>query len=117
MRKPDRDGEAVDVGGWFDVNHARAVESSLVKQLVEVLVGEAETAVGCLAEELVLVWRKVNDDHSPTRGEESTGLDDTVEEIFTELREGQTRLANEQARYQIAFRQDLANLVEQLRRS
>jgi chromosome segregation ATPase len=33
-----------------------------------------------------------------------------------ELRDGQVRLANEQARYQIAFRDDLARLAEQLRR-
>lgn len=34
-----------------------------------------------------------------------------------ELRTGQERLANEQARYQIAFREDLARLAEQLRRA
>ena len=33
-----------------------------------------------------------------------------------ELRDGQVRLANEQARYQIAFREDLARLAEQLKR-
>jgi chromosome segregation ATPase len=33
-----------------------------------------------------------------------------------ELRDGQVRLAAEQARYQIAFREDLAVLAEQLRR-
>ncbi len=33
-----------------------------------------------------------------------------------ELRTGQVRLASEQARYQIAFRQDLAELAETLRR-
>ena len=32
------------------------------------------------------------------------------------LRNSQVRLANEQARYEIAFRQDLAALAEQLRR-
>jgi DNA repair exonuclease SbcCD ATPase subunit len=36
--------------------------------------------------------------------------------VLDELREGQVRLANEQARYQIAFREDLARLAEQLRR-
>ncbi len=38
------------------------------------------------------------------------------EEVLDELRDGQVRLANEQARYQIAFREDLARLAEQLRR-
>lgn len=38
------------------------------------------------------------------------------EEVLEELRDTQERLANEQARYQIAFRADLARLAEQLRR-
>lgn len=36
--------------------------------------------------------------------------------VVDELRTGQVRLATEQARYQIAFRQDLAELAETLRR-
>jgi uncharacterized protein involved in outer membrane biogenesis len=38
-------------------------------------------------------------------------------EVVGDLRDGQVRLANEQARYQIAFREDLARLAEQLRRA
>jgi len=38
------------------------------------------------------------------------------EAVLGELRDGQVRLATEQARYQIAFREDLARLAEQLRR-
>ena len=37
------------------------------------------------------------------------------EAVLGEIRDGQARLANEQARYQIAFREDLARLAEQLR--
>ena len=37
-------------------------------------------------------------------------------EALDELRVSQTRIANEQARYQIAFRQDLAAIAEQLRK-
>lgn len=37
-------------------------------------------------------------------------------EAIEQLRVSQTRIANEQARYQIAFRQDLAAITEQLRR-
>ena len=40
-----------------------------------------------------------------------------ADEVVDELREAQTRLANEQARYQIAFRHDLADLAERLRHS
>ena len=38
------------------------------------------------------------------------------DEVVDALRGGQVKLANEQARYEIAFRQDLAALAEQLRR-
>jgi hypothetical protein len=37
---------------------------------------------------------------------------DVAEEVVGELRQGQVKLANEQARYQIAFREDLARLAE-----
>ena len=40
-----------------------------------------------------------------------------TERVVDELRDAQARLANEQARYQIAFRQDLADLVDRLRRT
>ena len=38
-------------------------------------------------------------------------------EALEQLRVNQIRIANEQARYEIAFRQDLAELVEQIRRT
>jgi hypothetical protein len=51
---------------------------------------------------------------------EMAGVGDTAptvtDEIVGELRDAQTRLANEQARYQIAFRQDLAELADRLKR-
>jgi septal ring factor EnvC (AmiA/AmiB activator) len=40
-----------------------------------------------------------------------------TDDIVTEIRDAQVKLANEQARYQIAFRDDLADLAERLRRS
>jgi hypothetical protein len=44
------------------------------------------------------------------------GVDSAVnDEVVDALRGGQVKLANEQARYEIAFRQDLATLAEQLR--
>jgi hypothetical protein len=39
------------------------------------------------------------------------------DELITALRTGQIKLANEQARYEIAFRNDLAALAEHVRRS
>ncbi len=40
-----------------------------------------------------------------------------TDEVVDELRDAQTRLASEQARYQIAFRQDLAQLADRLKRA
>ena len=37
-----------------------------------------------------------------------------TEEVVGELRQGQVKLASEQVRYQIAFREDLARLAEQV---
>lgn len=45
----------------------------------------------------------------------SGGGDTVSEQRLEELRQGQVRLAAEQARYEIAFRQDLASLAEQIR--
>jgi chromosome segregation ATPase len=52
-------------------------------------------------------------DSLDNRAPDAAGVDGAVVE---ELRDGQVRLANEQARYQIAFREDLARLAEQLRK-
>jgi hypothetical protein len=43
--------------------------------------------------------------------------DNASREALEQLRVSQIRIANEQARYEIAFRQDLAELVEQIRRT
>ena len=45
------------------------------------------------------------------------GKEPATDEVVDELRDAQTRLASEQARYQIAFRQDLADLADRLRRT
>jgi signal transduction histidine kinase len=39
------------------------------------------------------------------------------DEVMAALRNGQIKLANEQARYEIAFREDLAALAEHVRRN
>ncbi len=46
-----------------------------------------------------------------------TSQDNASREALEQLRINQIRIANEQARYEIAFRQDLAELVEQIRRA
>jgi len=54
-----------------------------------------------------------NDIDAVARRPDPSAID---EETLEELRDTQLRLANEQVRYQIAFRSDLAKLAEQLRR-
>jgi uncharacterized protein YhaN len=44
------------------------------------------------------------------------GADGVDSEALASVREGQVKLANEQARYQIAFREDLARLAQDLKR-
>jgi hypothetical protein len=65
-----------------------SISTELANQLTE-LSGDVEALAG---------------DHPPT------------DDVVTEIRDAQVRLANEQARYQIAFREDLADLAERLRR-
>lgn len=53
----------------------------------------------------------------PTAPSPPTTIDgEAITEVVDELRDAQVRLASEQARYQIAFRHDLAELAERLRR-
>jgi hypothetical protein len=47
---------------------------------------------------------------------DAAGPHPPADDVVEELRDAQTRLANEQARYQIAFRHDLADLADRLRR-
>ena len=46
-----------------------------------------------------------------------TSQETASREALEQLRVNQTRIANEQARYEIAFRQDLAEIIEQIRRT
>ena len=43
-------------------------------------------------------------------------INEIIDAALGTIRDGQARLANEQARYQIEFRKDIAVLIEQLRR-
>ena len=46
-----------------------------------------------------------------------TSQETASREALEQLRVNQTRIANEKARYEIAFRQDLAEIIEQIRRT
>lgn len=79
------------------------VSTELANQLAE-LSGELDAAAARSASV---------DDEPVVDAEQSLGLDP---ELVEELLDAQERLAAEQARYQIAFRQDLADLADRLKR-
>jgi len=76
--------------------------------------GELDTRVTAVSTELAnQVSELGNDIDALANLPSGQGPDEAV---IGELRDSQVRLANEQARYQIAFREDLARLAEQVRR-
>lgn len=76
---------------------------------------EIDQRVTSIATELANQISEISSDIETLGGEQPpAGVSD---ELVGELRDAQTRLANEQARYQIAFRQDLAELAERLKRA
>jgi chromosome segregation ATPase len=54
---------------------------------------------------------------APVEPAEPAEIDSEIDRVVDEIRDAQLRLANEQARYQIAFRHELADLAERLRRT
>jgi len=73
--------------------------------------GDLDTRITSISTELAHQITEISDDF------EHLGGDAPAEQVVDELRDAQTRLASEQARYQIAFRQDLAELADRLKRS
>jgi DNA repair exonuclease SbcCD ATPase subunit len=75
-------------------------------------IDEVDARVTSISNELANQLSELSDELDARPAERPAG-DDVVDD----LRDAQTRLANEQARYQIAFRQDLAELAERLKRA
>lgn len=101
-RATSADERAAAVGERVDVVDGRLtqVATELANQLTE-LSGEIDAAA------------TTGGGQPPGIVDQSVGLDP---ELVEELIDAQERLANEQARYQIAFRQDLADLADRLKR-
>ena len=75
--------------------------------------GEIETRVGSLGGELSRQLHELSREMDELTAKAAD--DDTVARL-AEIRESQVRLATEQARYEYAFREDLARLADELRR-
>jgi len=109
----------------------RATLDATVARQHEVVDTETRTDVGLLAEKVGAIESRVNQvsleltnqltelsgdiDRAGAHADPSDLLDDLVARL-DEVTGGQERLANEQARYAIQFREDLAELADRLRR-
>lgn len=90
-------------------------ELAEVRELVERLatrLDEVDARITSISTELANQISEISNDVEAIGGNAPP-----TDEVVDELREAQTRLANEQARYQIAFRQDMAALADRLKRS
>ena len=77
--------------------------------------GDLDARITAVSTELANQVTELSDDIEALAAQPA-GDSGVGEVVIGELRDGQSRLANEQARYQIAFREDLARLAEQVRR-
>jgi hypothetical protein len=75
--------------------------------------GEIETRVGSLGGELSRQLHELSTELDQLTAKVA---DDDTATRLAEIRESQIRLATEQARYEYAFREDLARLADELRR-
>ena len=89
----------------LDIMRARLQRLSDRLDQIDGRITSISTELANQLSELSVEVEALGADHPPT------------DEVVTEIRDAQVRLANEQARYQIAFRADLADLAERLRRS
>jgi hypothetical protein len=74
---------------------------------------QIDARITSISTELANQLTELSGDVEAISAERSAAPDD---DVVAEIRDAQVRLAGEQARYQIAFREDLAELAERLRR-
>ena len=95
-------------GHTSSLDAQRARSSEIADRL-----GEIETRVGSLGGELS---RQLHELSTELDQLTAKAADDDTATRLAEIRESQVRLATEQARYEYAFREDLARLADDLRR-
>lgn len=116
---PDASARVEELAAKLVELEARAMPDDPTSRLDELAaklaaIDERVTSVSTeLANQLTELSHEIDGLESTARSSDSSGPDEAV---LGELRESQVRLAGEQARYQIAFREDLARIAEQLRR-
>jgi len=126
---PPPTAEALDSSGLDDLNERMDILTSRVDEGRAGAVDPAEIErVGAEVERIgrrldevdariTSISTELANQITELSGELDTNGSVPGEALVDELRDAQTRLAGEQARYQIAFRQDLADLAERLKRT
>lgn len=94
------------------VDTAHVEELTAQMQRITDRIDELDQRITSISTELANQITELGGDVDAVRGNEPA-----TDEVVGELRDAQTRLASEQARYQIAFRQDLAELADRLKRA
>jgi len=98
-------------------------ELAALRQALDEQVGSTQTLhdklaalddrITSVSTELANQLTELGHDIDALNAKPANGVDD---EALTAVRDGQVKLANEQVRYQIAFREDLARLAQELKR-
>ena len=94
-----------------DAKSAKDQAASLNERISNVST-ELANQLGELSRELDEIGSRPAPSAAPVLAADQTATEEMIEELY----ESQVRLATEQARYEIAFRHDLANLADQLKR-
>ena len=100
----------------FDANAARE-QTALLSERISNVSTELANQLGELGKEIDNLAALQQQQPEPVAPDESATEPTQVEfssEVLDQLRAAQTRLAAEQARYEIAFRQDLASLADRV---
>lgn len=100
------------------VERLETERAELADRLTEVLARTEtiDTRLTSVATELTNQLTELGGEIDRAAEVDPSKIAEVVEASLGEIRAGQVRLANEQARAQMAFRQDVAILIEQLRR-
>ena len=98
-----------------ELEQERETTATSLSEIVE-QTNRLDTRITSTTTELARQLDELGNELSAVTDQEPVDVAAVVNASLTEIRQSQTRLAQEQARYQAAFRTDIAVLIEQLRR-
>ena len=98
-----------------ELEQERETTATSLSEIVE-QTNRLDTRITSTTTELARQLDELGNELSAVADQEPVDVAAVVNASLTEIRQSQTRLAQEQARYQAAFRTDIAVLIEQLRR-